>query len=355
MLPTHALMIALLLPQGGREPDAQRLAAFRKLPPAAQEKVVISVQAALAEWSDPRSEACRRLLVPGQGLAVAEPHPVHDPKTYATGVAPERKRIPPDDERHRQARTRYPAVPALADLQCAVHYDFALGKIVRRAQPLGPDELLANDLAGYPRGSDMVLARVLQILDDAPDRQKAAYFGHAFANLDAECFTGITLYNVWSAGRELDIPDVDAVAFARGLLQDFSYVSPIPAGPRRTALYEKIARGFAAWRENRSTREAAAASFLSGDPRMSLVYKPLTTRFHYLFARHGEDVGAVGRALAAHGTRNEFLAAVDAEMKEEKSGSRDLLEKRRREWARSAEGIREAALSALASAGIAGQ
>jgi hypothetical protein len=348
MLP--ALLLVLLCQADPT--DGERLRRFQAMAPKVQNQVLLAIATATEETQDARQQALAKVAVVKSGLPPASPPPMHDPKTYASGVAPERLRLLPGDPRWEAARTRYPELRVLHDLQAGVRYDPGEGRCVRTLRQPSPEQVLANDLAGYPRNADLALAAALQALDsDASRRAVPRYFEHCFANLQAECFVGITLYEVWCAGKEHDIPDVDAVAFAREVGNDHSYVSPIPRGARRTALYQRIAEEFAQFREYRSTREAAAAAFLCADPDMHPTYKPLVDRFHYLFARHEEDPARVAKVLDGFKTRTAFLAAIDAEMNRSSAEAFGQVRRRKAAWTESARRIRAAALTALAEAG----
>ena len=83
----------------------------------------------------------------------------------------------------------------------------------------------------------MILAR----LDtDGDQRRLAGFFEQLYADRDGHVFAGISLYEAWYSGRTVEVPDVDAIAFAQRVLRTQSFVSPIPDGRRRDRLYRQI-------------------------------------------------------------------------------------------------------------------
>ena len=118
-----------------------------------------------------------------------------------------------------------------------------------------------------------------------------------------------------ASGKTVEVPDVDAIAFAREILQTNSFLSPIPEGRRRNRLYQQIAEAVARHRQYRTLREAAAASFVAADPAIEATYQPLVLRMHLLWPLCNFDPGAVGRSLES-GTRTELLEALDDRLRE---------------------------------------
>ncbi|HLU40721.1 MAG TPA: hypothetical protein VK081_15155, partial [Planctomycetota bacterium] len=224
-----------LLAQGPTEELSARdaLARFDALPVLRQAMLVRRLEQKVALADDP---AVRRIaslrLDPGVPLPDA-PAPVwFDPAEWAP-VAPERRVAPPSDPRHRAVRAAMPEVTVMPDLARGVRYDWRTGSIIR-ARSLGWRERFANLAHGYPPGADEAYARVLAALDRDPlQRRLADYFEHLYADRDGTVWEGVTLYEAWYAGRTMEMPDVDAIAFAVQILGDRSFVSPIPADARR--------------------------------------------------------------------------------------------------------------------------
>jgi hypothetical protein len=276
-------------------------------------------------------------------------HPTwHDPARWAKGVAPQRTPVAAGTPAHAAVRQQIPRVSYLPELRQAVFYDWARGRVVRRAQPLSDEESFANLLAGYPPGSDETVAQALAVLDQGRAFAKvAAWAEHLYADLDAKAYESITLYEAWYSGTIVSVPDVDAVPFAVEILATQAFKSPIPAGPARTRLYQQIAGTMFEYRKYRTLREAAAAAAVAAEPEIDSTYQPLLPRFHYLYAVSNEDHLKVADQLKHLGSREEFLAWADRNVKQS-AEAYEQREERKKELQHMAVGIRRRALDALA-------
>lgn len=244
---------------------------------------------------------------------LASPRVFHDPQKWTKGVAPRRVVVRAGTAQHRRVRQSNPVVPFLTDLHMAVWYDWGSAEVVRRAKRLTDDELFENLLNGYPPGADAAVAHVLEILDNDPrQRPMGAYLDHLYADLRARVYEDITLYEAWYSGEILDVPDVDAIAFAVQILNTKAYRSPIPQGPGRIQLYQQIRNHTLTQRRYRSLREAAAGGFVRAEPILDPTYQPLVPRFHYLWSAEEEDPAPVAAWLGTLPDRAAFVAKTDA-------------------------------------------
>ena len=276
-------------------------------------------------------------------LPIASPPPFHLAQDWAKGVAPTREFLYPGDERHAAVRELFPARLLVPDLHKSVWYDWGTGKIVRRAEPLSHDQVMENIYNGYPPGSDDALANLLKGFDSGKNARKVArYLSHLYADLGAKVFDGVTMYEAWYSGKIIDVPDVDAIPFAVQILETRSYVSPIPAGPSRTALYAKIRDHAFDYRVYRTLREAAAIAFISGEPEMEVMNGRLVPRFHYLYAFHEDDVSQVAKLIRYAASRDALLASVDDKIRGS-SQDRAIRDDRKQELVEMKTRLREAA------------
>lgn len=320
---------------------------FQTLTNLRKAMVVRGLEQRLLSDPDPLLQRILAFSEPLSDVPEARPKIAHDPERYAKGVAPTRRLIGPDDPAHVKFATTLPDTRLLPDLRKAVVYDWGEGRIVSLPEPLGFDDLYENMLRGYPPGADVALARVQATLDDqAKERPIAAYLDHLYADLDARVYQGITLYDAWASGRQVDVPDVDAIPFALLILKDRSFRSPIPADARRAALYEKIKTAAVAHRTYRTWREAAAAAFIAAQPPMDQTYAPLVPRFHYLFAVLGDDPKALKQVLAKAGDRDLWIAQMDALLSGSKT-ERDRRDQRARQMSGMAHKIQRMAIAAV--------
>ncbi len=272
----------------------------------------------------------------------------HDEKVFAP-VAKTRVRIPASDPRAEKVRAEFPHVRLLRDLEPFAVYDWFHGEAAQReATPLAR-ERFANLASGYPPSADRAVARLLAILDrDGDQRDVAAFCEHLYADRDGRVFEPVTLYEAWYSGRVVEVPDVDAIAFARTILQTDSFVSPIPEGRRRDRLYDQIRAAMKKHREYRTLCEAAAAAFVAAEPQLDPTYQPLVDRMHLLWAECGHDAAEFGKRLT-ESDRSELIAQLDERATKTPEGYATLRESKD-EKRRMGEAIRRACIEALEAA-----
>ncbi len=317
-----ALFLLLAAPQEPANQEAtELLTAFRALPQEQQKVVLGNLERRIQTSPD---ELVQRISGRRKGKgAYGAPTPVagHDPKVYAP-VAPVRTLVAKGTAEWQRARERYPARTLLPGLTAEVAYDWATGKPAWLGESESEEVRFSNLVHGWMPGADHAVAQVLATLDTDPrQRLLAEWFQHACATLQGRVFQDITLYEAWYSGEQVDVPDVDAIAFARKVLKTASFVSPIPDGRRRDRLYQQVRDAADEHRQDRTLREVAAATFVSANPPVDPTYAPLIGRCHYLWAKTGYDPDAFGRVLAEAGDRSTLLESVDQALKDDPAAS----------------------------------
>jgi hypothetical protein len=311
-----ALLITAVLfcPQGPiAAANADELAAFRALPAAMQSAVLEATTTALRTSADPGVQRIVALAAEATALRPCAIAGYFTPREFAP-VAPTRTVITEGSPQQVAQRNQFPQPPFLRNLPKACVYDWTVGKLGSIKAPT-VEQRFAALLHGLPPGSDLAVALLLERFDaDAEQRNVAAWFEHTYADLDGHVFEGITLYEAWYSGRKVEVPDVDAIAFARTVLHTDSFVSPIPDGRRRDRLYQQIQAAFSSYREYRTLREAAAAAFVTVDPDLDPTYRELTARLHFLWLRLGYAPDRVAQKLNG-GDRSELLEVIDSALR----------------------------------------
>lgn len=317
--PLALSVLALLAAARAQEPPApaadvaaELLARYGRLDGAQRSQVVRNLERRLARADVPLLQGIQSLE---QGDAAYPPlarRTWFEPREYAPSAAP-RHLIAAGSPAHRRGTSGMQPFVLLPDLNAAVVYDWATGTPVRSGAALDDDRRFANYARGYPPAADQAVARVLQRLDaDPAQRRLAAHFEHLYADRDGGVYDGITLYEAWRSGARLEMPDTDAIAFARMVLDTRAYVAPIPGDRRRERLYDKIADAFAAHRDHRTMRQALAATFVTAAPALDPTWQTLVDRAHWLWHTHGRDPAAVAARLQQSRDRGELLQQVDA-------------------------------------------
>jgi len=236
----------------------------------------------------------------------------YEPRDYAP-VATARTVVAPSSEAHRAATRQIKPFEFLPDLHCAIVYDWNAGKAARTGTSLDDAQRFANYVHGYPPGTDHAIAQVLEALDTDPlQRRLGSFFEHLYADRDGRVFAGVTLFDAWNSGIQVEMPDTDAIAYARLVLDTQSFVAPIPADRRRERLYARTKEGFASHREYRTLRLAAAAAFVAAEPRIDPIYEPLVKRSHWLWQKCEYQPKLLAERFAKTPDRTTLLLEVDA-------------------------------------------
>lgn len=247
-------------------------------------------------------------------LPVAKKPRFLDPKEWGEDGAPARRLVKDGSESWRQQRQTMPTLNLLPGLALGVWYDWGDGKIVRRARPLSPEERAANLLRGFAPDSDVRIARIEQALDDDPRMRKLArYFDHSYADLQANVYDGVTLYDAWASGAQLAMPDIEVIAFAKWLLDDDSLHAPIP-GDQSAPVFTEMGKAAVEYRKYRTLREVMAGALLCKEPTRDQRYAALAARCHWIWASFSGNLVLVREALAALPDRDDVVAGVDAEV-----------------------------------------
>lgn len=298
------------------------LARFERLGRDQREAVVRSMEKRLARED---GDILQRIQSRQRGEAAYPPRPAvawFEPRDYAP-VATARQLVAQGTDTHRAATRRMNAIEFLPDLQAAIVYDWGLGKAVRATEPLTDDQRFANYAHGYAPGSDHAVARVLEALDTDPlQRQLGSYFEHLYADRNGRVFAGTSLFSAWNSGLQVEMPDTDAIAFARLVLHTEAFTAPLPEDRRRERLYQKVREAFANHREYRTLRLAAAAAYVGADPRLEATYAPLVRRCHYLWPKCEYEPKRLAERFAKAASRSDLLTEVDAAIR----GENDLIE-----------------------------
>ena len=327
---------------------AQLRKRFDALTAAQQDATLADAQRRVAAIQDSALARAEAFGASGDALPPLQQRVHHDEKVFAP-VAKTRVRIPSTDPRAEKVRAEFPHVRLLRDLEPFAVYDWLHGEAVQRQDPLSVRDRFGNLACGYPPSADGAVARLLAILDrDGDQRDVASFCEHLYADRDGRVFEPVTLYEAWYSGRVVEVPDVDAIAFARTILQTDSFVSPIPEGRRRDRLYDQIRAAMKKHREYRTLCEAAAAAFVAAEPQLDPTYHPLVDRMHLLWAECGHDPVEFGKRLT-ESDRSELIAQLDERATKTPEGYATLRESKD-EKRRMGEAIRRACLEAIDAA-----
>ncbi|MEM7311011.1 MAG: hypothetical protein AAF682_30355, partial [Planctomycetota bacterium] len=181
-------------------------------------------------------------------------------------------------------------------LRSAWSYDWATGMLSRGADVEDPERIFENALAGFPPEADLAEALVLRTLDTGEARLALGAFAHAYTDRQGNVFP-CSLYEAWSSGVEIEMPDVDTLGIVHDALDEWRKWKAPVAPSKHKSLYGTIGDVFAEARRYRGLREALASVYLTGEPVMRDGYGESRIRFHSLWDKHRSVPPPVGDAL----------------------------------------------------------
>ncbi|MEO6595664.1 MAG: hypothetical protein ABIP94_13000 [Planctomycetota bacterium] len=317
----------LALMTSAQTSPAELIARYQRLDAEHRATVVRNIERRLLRENNDSLQRIQGSQLGKAAYDLAGPARWFEPLEYAP-TAQARHLVAADTDEHRTATAGMQRFECLPLLNAAVFYDWQLGKAVRRPRELDYDERFANYANGFAPGADHAVAQALAALDtEAAPRRLGSYFEHLYADRQGKVFADLTLFDAWNSGVRIEMPDTDAVAFARLVLRTQSFVAPLPADRRRERLYEKMREAFAQHREHRTLRLAIAATLVAAEPRLDANYQGLIDRGLWLWQKHDLDTKRVAEFVASTPDRAEFLRQVDAAIGRE----HHLVDERRQE------------------------
>lgn len=253
--------------------ECERLDTFQN---ALLKHVFATLQRARYDWPEARDEL-----------------PLYDPKVHAPAQPIPRRLLRESSREVQRWKDRvYAGVPKRA-LVSGWRYDYAARSVVRTGEEFDPERIFESGLAGLPPDLDLAEAVVERALDDGSLREVHAAFGHGYADRYGKAYPGVSLYDVWCSGAEMEMPDVECLGIVHDLFDDWkTWVAPVPPA-KHEALYGRLGEQFAQARRHRGLRTALARSYLIGLPVMRDGYGPSTDRLHSLWDRSSSDPAAL--------------------------------------------------------------
>ncbi|MCK6446203.1 MAG: hypothetical protein L6Q99_07395 [Planctomycetes bacterium] len=233
--------------------------------------------------------------------------PHYDPKVHAPAQPIPRKRLEPDSTAAREFSERTFQRAPKTGLDAAFRYDWARREVVRVADPLAPERVFENGLAGYAPGHDFALALVERALDRGDQAKALAALGHAYTDRAGAVYPGVTLYDAWASGVEIEMPDVDVLGVIHDVFDDWqTWKAPIPER-QHASIYAEVKQLFLDARDYRGLRSALAWTYLSGSAPLADGYVGHRLRLHGLWESVSSEPAALAPKLPDAAKREEFL------------------------------------------------
>jgi hypothetical protein len=212
----------------------------------------------------------------------------------------------PEVERLRKVMFANRAKPGF---ESAWRYDYGSRELRRAESWKDPERIFANGLRGIPPDLDLARALVERALDDGSQRKVLAAFDHAYTDRDGNVYPGITLHDAWMSGREIEMPDVDALGIVHDVLGDWTtWVAPVPS-TRHASLYQRVGELYQPAHVHRTMRRALAWCYLEGSPPDCEGYETYLDNLHTLWEDCRSTPETLALRLPAPEDRAEFFEA----------------------------------------------
>lgn len=196
-----------------------------------------------------------------------------------------------------------------AGFASAWRYDYGSRELRRAKSWKDPERIFANGLRGISPDHDLARALVELALDDGSQRKSLGSFDHAYTDRDGNVYPGITLHDAWASGREIEMPDVDALGIVHDVLGDWTtWKAPVPSA-QHDALYDRVGELYAPAHVHRTMRHALAACYLEGSPADCEGYETYLDNLHTLWEDCSSTPEALTKRLPSPEVRAEFFAA----------------------------------------------
>ena len=268
-----------------------------------------------------------------------EPAALYDAAKHAPAQPTKRRYLEADSTTAKQGVERFFADVPKRRLDRAYRYDWGRAQVVRVADRNAPQRLFQNGLAGYPPNLDLAEALVLAALDDGSQRDLQHAFAHAYANRSGSAFPGVTLYDAWASGLQIEMPDVECLGIIHDVLGEWKrWVAPVSESGKKS-LYKLLGSEFTKARRYRGLRTALGRTWLNGNAVLRDGYEGSLVNFHALWNKHDATPEDVAKELPKTKSWERWLKSWNGKVKRSKK-LREGGENRRYQLARDADRVR---------------
>jgi hypothetical protein len=220
-----------------------------------------------------------------------------DPQEHAPGQPIARRLLAADDRQALAVREKILGRQPARPFPSAWRYDWGRREVVRSADFRAPQHVFELALSGHAPLCDLAEALVTKALDRGEAQLALAAFGHAYTDREGRVFPGVTLYDAWSSGTEIEMPDVDNLGLVHAITgKRGRWKAPVPAS-QHDELYDLVGELFADARRYRGLREALAQTFLVGTAALETSYAPHLLRLHGQWEEYGSQPADLAKVL----------------------------------------------------------
>jgi hypothetical protein len=148
---------------------------------------------------------------------------------------------------------------------------------------------------------------VERALDRGAERKTLAAFAHAYTDRAGNVYPGLTLYDAWASGKELEMPDVDVLGLVHDLLDEWHrWRAPIPE-PQHDEIYRVVGELYRRAHAYRVLRTALAWTYLSGSAPLPDGWVGHRLRLHGLWETAESSPRGLAERLPGAADLQDFL------------------------------------------------
>ena len=285
----------VLLDDGAR---ALLLESLEKLNRRERAKLLNACREAALNSGAPQVELVRvwsgRVPTPVDSLQGPTRFAAHDAKVYKGG--PTRREIGPGDRLWDDFSSR-----VVRDAQPEPHWRFDYEPATRKLVALDPESDELSEfrllLSGGVPDEDLARAVLLSQFDlEGTLLSETEFFAHAYSDRDGNAYADISLAEVWSSSVELEVPDVDALAYIQKVWHDPTVKPPLSQADHNK-WYPRMGESLARVRHRGQLTRALAAVWFDGRPALLDGYEASIDVMHALIARSGENATRISESL----------------------------------------------------------
>lgn len=225
-----------------------------------------------------------------------EERPYYDPERFTPKNPIRRKRLDASKTSVRRTEEKFlENLPERRRTRSWV-YDWGARTIRRNGDEREPDRVFELALEGLLPNADLALALILMQLDNGSEQETLAAFGHAYTDRRGGVYPNLTLYDVWSSGERMEMPDVDTLGLYQAMGGRRSFDPPLSSREQKEA-FAAIEEHFTDARRYRALRSAMASVYLSSVPPVPTGYEKMLDRLHALWEHHSSVPSSLARDL----------------------------------------------------------
>ncbi len=286
---------------------------FRSLPIEERARIAERAYQEALRAEHPLARAAAALEADAGGLEVLERdlRRNYEARRYAPALKLKTRYLDPSAKDWRKTHERFFPRFAPPERSGRWGWDYGRDALLSPQEASTPEQRLKALLSGnWPDPGRLAALAEARFDHDPAWNPVADYFAHHYRDRKGRVYTGMRLGDVWGSGREIEVSDVEAVAYLRLIAGESKPVSPIPK-KLHEPIYQRIAASFAAWRDYHQLRQALAARLCAeGSP--PLAYRGLTERLDQVWTELGHDPERALPLLRRSVDRASFFAAAKA-------------------------------------------